>query len=56
MAPVPDSAAADVASQPRGHTGVPHVFQGFAGTLDEADHALTRAGEFLRAHLAACRS
>ena len=28
--------------------GVPHVFQGFAGILDEGQAALTRAGAFLR--------
>jgi acetyl esterase/lipase len=32
--------------------GVPHVFQGFAGILDDADAALTRIGTFLRSHLA----
>jgi acetyl esterase/lipase len=32
--------------------GVPHVFQGFAGLLDEAGAALDRASEFLRSHLA----
>jgi acetyl esterase/lipase len=31
--------------------GVPHVFQGFAGLLDEAGAALDRAAEFLRSHL-----
>ena len=30
---------------------VPHVFVGFAGLLDEADDALTRAGQFIRANL-----
>ena len=30
---------------------VPHVFVGFADMLDEADHALTRAGQFIRTHL-----
>ena len=30
---------------------VPHVFQAFAGDLDEADHALDRAALFLRQHL-----
>jgi epsilon-lactone hydrolase len=30
--------------------GVPHVFQAFAGMLDEADAALARAGAFLRSH------
>ncbi|GAA1915739.1 alpha/beta hydrolase [Streptantibioticus ferralitis] len=29
-----------------------HVFQAFAAVLDEGDAALTRAGEFLRGHLA----
>jgi epsilon-lactone hydrolase len=32
--------------------GVPHVFQGFAGLLDEAGAALDRASEFLKTHLA----
>lgn len=32
--------------------GVPHVFVGFAGMLDEADRALAEAGRFVRAHLA----
>ena len=32
--------------------GVPHVFQNFAGMLDEADAALDRAGEHLSAYLA----
>ncbi len=31
--------------------GVPHVFQGFAAMLDEADQALTRAGAFIRNQL-----
>jgi epsilon-lactone hydrolase len=31
---------------------VPHVFVGFAGMLDEADEALTKAGQFIRANLA----
>jgi acetyl esterase/lipase len=30
--------------------GVPHVFQAFAAVLDEGEAALTRAGDFLRAH------
>jgi acetyl esterase/lipase len=30
---------------------VPHVFVGFAGMLDEADEALTKAGQFIRANL-----
>jgi acetyl esterase/lipase len=32
--------------------GVPHVFQGFAGLLDEAGAALDRASVFLKSHLA----
>jgi epsilon-lactone hydrolase len=32
--------------------GVPHVFQGYAGLLDDAGAALDRASEFLKAHLA----
>jgi hypothetical protein len=35
---------------------VPHVFQGFSAMLDEADAALTSAGEFLRRHLTSPRS
>ena len=30
----------------------PHVFVGFTGMLDEADEALTKAGQFIRANLA----
>jgi acetyl esterase/lipase/predicted SnoaL-like aldol condensation-catalyzing enzyme len=33
--------------------GVPHVFQAFAAVLDEGEAALTRAGAFLRQHIAA---
>ena len=33
--------------------GVPHVFQAFAAILDEGEAALTRAGAFLRQHIAA---
>jgi acetyl esterase/lipase len=44
-------AAADVAVTLDVTSGVPHVFQAFAGTLDEADAALARAGAFLRSHL-----
>jgi acetyl esterase/lipase len=33
--------------------GVPHVFQAYAGTLDEADQALDRAALFISQHLAA---
>jgi monoterpene epsilon-lactone hydrolase len=32
--------------------GVPHVFQAYAGLLDEAGAALDRASDFLKAHLA----
>lgn len=32
---------------------VPHVFQAFAGVLDEADEALDRAALFLRQHIRA---
>ena len=32
--------------------GVPHVFQGFAGLLDEGEAALERASDFLKAQLA----
>ena len=33
--------------------GVPHVFQAYASVLDEGEAALTRAGAFLRQHIAA---
>jgi acetyl esterase/lipase len=33
--------------------GVPHVFQAFAGRLDESDQALDRAALFLTQHLRA---
>ena len=33
--------------------GVPHVFQAFAGRLDESDQALDRAALFLAQHLRA---
>ncbi len=46
------AAAADVAVTLEVTPGVPHVFQGFASSVDEADAALTSAGGFLRAHLA----
>ncbi len=49
------AATADVAVRLEVTPGVPHVFQGFAAMLDEADAALTSAGEFLRAHLAGPR-
>ena len=49
------AAAADIPVTLEVTPGVPHVFQGFAAILDEGDAALTRAGEFLRAHLAGPR-
>ena len=49
------AAAADVAVTLDVTPGVPHVFQGFAGMLDEADAALARAGAFLSAHLTPVR-
>ena len=45
------AAADDVAVTLRVWPGVPHVFQHFAGMLDEADEALAEAGAFLRRHL-----
>jgi acetyl esterase/lipase len=33
-------------------SGVPHVFQAYAGLLDEAGTALDRASDFLKAQLA----
>jgi len=45
------AATADVAVRLEVTPGAPHVFQAFAAMLDEADAALTSAGEFLRAHL-----
>jgi monoterpene epsilon-lactone hydrolase len=45
------AAAADVAVTLEITPDVPHVLQGFAAMLDEADAALTRAGAFLREHL-----
>jgi epsilon-lactone hydrolase len=47
------AAAADVAVTLPVTPQVPHVFQAFAAMLDEADVALTSAGDFLRAHFAA---
>jgi acetyl esterase/lipase len=32
--------------------GVPHVFQAYAGVLDEGDAALNRAASFLTTHFA----
>jgi epsilon-lactone hydrolase len=45
------AAAADVAVTLEITPDVPHVFQGFAAMLDEADVAPTSAGAFLREHL-----
>jgi acetyl esterase/lipase len=45
------AAAADVEVTLEITPGVPHVFQGFSGMLDEAAAALDRAGHFLSAHL-----
>lgn len=45
------AAAADVAVRLEVTPEVPHVFQAFAGLLDEAEAALVSAGDFLRAHL-----
>jgi len=42
------AAAGDVDVTLRVRAGVPHVFQHFAGMLDEADEALAEAGAFLR--------
>ncbi len=47
------AAAADVAVTLEVTPEVPHVFQAFAAMLDEGDVALTSAGAFIRAHLAA---
>lgn len=41
----------DVAVQLEVTPGVPHVFQAFAGILEEGELALARAGHFLRSHL-----
>lgn len=46
------AASADVAVTLEVTPGVPHVFQGFAGLLDEAGGALDRASDFLKTHFA----
>ncbi len=46
------AAAADLTVTLEITAGVPHVFQGFAGILDEARTALSNAGAFIRNHLA----
>ena len=45
------AATSDVAVTLDVTPGVPHVFQGFAGLLDEAAAALDRASDFVKAHL-----
>jgi monoterpene epsilon-lactone hydrolase len=50
------AAEADVAVTLDVVPGVPHVFQGYAALLDEADAALNRAAEFLKRHFAAASS
>jgi len=45
------AATSDVAVTLDVTPGVPHVVQGFAGLLDEADAALDRASDFVRAQL-----
>jgi acetyl esterase/lipase len=45
------AATADVAVTLDVTPGVPHVFQGFAGLLDEAGAALDRASDFVKAQL-----
>jgi epsilon-lactone hydrolase len=45
------AATSDVAVTLDVTPGVPHVFQGFAGLLDEADAALDRASDFMKAQL-----
>jgi monoterpene epsilon-lactone hydrolase len=45
------AAAADLTVSLEITAGVPHVFQGFAGILDEAGTALANAGAFIRTHL-----
>jgi acetyl esterase/lipase len=45
------AAIADVAVRLEVTPGAPHVFQGFAGLLDEAGTALNQAADFLKAHL-----
>jgi acetyl esterase/lipase len=46
------AAVADVAVRLEVTPGVPHVFQGFAGLLEEGDLAMNRAAEFLKSHFA----
>ncbi len=50
------AAAADVPVTLEVTPGVPHVFQGFAVMLDEADAALNRASAFLKSQYAASRA
>jgi acetyl esterase/lipase len=46
------AASADLTVRLEITAGVPHVFQGFAGILDEAGTALANAGAFIRTHMA----
>jgi acetyl esterase/lipase len=46
------AAASDVAVTLEVTPGVPHVFQAYAGLVDEAKAALDRAADFLQAQLA----
>ena len=45
------AASADLTVSLEITAGVPHVFQGFAGILDEGGTALANAGAFIRTHL-----
>jgi epsilon-lactone hydrolase len=45
------AASADLTVMLEITAGVPHVFQGFAGILDEAGTALANAGAFIRSHI-----
>ena len=47
------AASADVTVRLDITAGVPHVFQGFSGMLDEAETALANAGAFVRTHMTA---
>ena len=49
------AATADVPITLEVTPGVPHVFQGYAAMLDEADVALDQAAAFLRTHFAAAQ-
>jgi acetyl esterase/lipase len=45
------AASADITVSLEITAGVPHVFQGFAGIVDEAGTALASAGAFIRTHM-----